>query len=263
MDLDLSNVRIVLVNTTHPGNIGAVARAMKNMGLSQLYLVEPSDFPSGEARVCSSGAVDVLESAVVVNTLEEALVDCALAVGASARLRSIPWPVVDPRECAEKVVEIAVAKQPAQQVALVMGRESSGLTNAELERCNLLVHIPSNPDYSSLNIAAATQVLAYEVRMAAIHHSGQKTIETEEDSPLATVDDMEGMYNHFEQALTEIGFLDPQAPRLLMRRIRRLFNRAGVDKNELNILRGIMTAAQGRKRTRVETDELKKQQGKS
>ena len=248
----LNKVRIVLVNTSHAGNIGSVARAMKTMGMNQLYLVDPVENPVGEARARASGAVDVLESAVIVKTLEEAVADCTLVVGASARLRSIPWPVVDPKQCAEQVVQTVKSKD--EQVALVMGREKSGLSNAELECCNLLVNIPANPDYSSLNLAAATQVLAYEVRMAMLASEGQ-TVKNEHDSPLASSDDMEGLYGHFQTALTEIGFLNPQAPKQLMRRIRRLFNRVGLEQNELNILRGILTAAQGKKRIRSDDGE--------
>jgi tRNA (cytidine32/uridine32-2'-O)-methyltransferase len=248
MTVDLSKIRVVLVNTSHAGNIGSVARAMKTMGMSQLYLVDPVENPVGEARARASGAVDVLESAVIVDTLEEAVADCTMVVGASARLRSIPWPVVDPRQCAEQVVEMMHDK--GEQVALVMGREKSGLSNVELEHCNLLVNIPANPDYSSLNLAAATQVLAYEVRMAALANEGKQVVKTEQDSPLASASDLEGMYEHFQAALTDIGFLDPQAPKQLMRRIRRLFNRIGLERNEVNILRGIMTAAQGKKRIR-------------
>ncbi|MEJ2141914.1 MAG: tRNA (cytosine(32)/uridine(32)-2'-O)-methyltransferase TrmJ [Gammaproteobacteria bacterium] len=247
MTSELSKIRIVLVNTSHAGNIGSVARAMKTMGMSQLYLVDPVEKPVGEARARASGAVDVLESAIMVNTLQEAIADCALVVGASARLRSIPWPVVDPRQCAEQVVEMVISQ--GEQVALVMGREKSGLSNAELEHCNLLVNIPANPDYSSLNLAAATQVLAYEVRMAMLASEG-RVVKNEHDSPLASADDLEGMYSHFQTALTEIGFLDPQAPKKLMRRIRRMFNRIALERNEVNILRGILTAAQGKKRVR-------------
>lgn len=253
MTSELSKVRIVLVNTSHAGNIGSVARAMKTMGLSQLYLVDPVENPVGEARARASGAVDVLESAEIVNTLEEAVADCALVIGASARLRSIPWPVVDPKECASQAVDM-VSNQ-GELVALVMGREKSGLSNAELERCNLLVNIPANPDYSSLNLAAATQVLAYEIRMAMLAYEGNQGVKNEHDSPLASAHDLEGMYEHFQKALTDIGFLDPQAPKQLMRRIRRLFNRVGLERNEINILRGILTAAQGKKRIRGEDGE--------
>ena len=153
----LDNIRVVLVNTSHPGNIGGAARAMKNMGLSRLVLVEPRDFPSPEAEARASGASDVLESAQVVATLEEALVGCTVVLGTSARDRSLPWPLVDPRECGEKV--IAEAGQ-GKEIALVFGREHAGLTNDELQRCHFHVHIPSSPDFSSLNLAAAVQVLS-------------------------------------------------------------------------------------------------------
>ena len=238
---ELSRIRVVLVNTSHPGNIGAVARAMKNMGLSRLWLVEPHDYPSAEATARASGADDVLASAQVVGSLEEAIADCALVVGASARVRTIPWPTLDPRAAAQRMVETAMA---GQEVALVLGRERTGLTNAELERCQAHVHIPANPEYSSLNLAAATQVLVYELRMAALQQAGQETPDWHTDHPPVTAAELEGLYAHLEQTLVELDFLDPANPRQLMRRLRRLFNRAGLDRMELNILRGILTAAQ-------------------
>ncbi|MCW9023966.1 MAG: tRNA (cytosine(32)/uridine(32)-2'-O)-methyltransferase TrmJ [Gammaproteobacteria bacterium] len=242
--VDLSRIRVVLVNTSHPGNIGSVARAMKNMGLSKLYLVSPRHglyHPHSLSR--SSGADDLLDDAVIVDSLDAAVADCAFVVGASARLRSIPWPVFNPRECAEKVVNIAAT----DEVALVMGRENSGLTNEELERCNYLVHIPANPDYTSLNIAAATQVLVYEFRMAALQQVNAHTIKEKEEYRLANSTEMEQLYTHFETALSELGFWNPENPGKLMRRLRRLFNRTHLDTMELNILRGILGAAQGQK----------------
>lgn len=238
-------IRFVMVNTSQPGNIGAMARAMKNMCLSELYLVNPKDFPdeTGHARARSSGARDLLESAVIVDSLETAIKGCVLVVGASARLRSIPWPVVSPREMGEQIVEAA----QTAPVAIVFGNETNGLSNEELEQCNALVHIPANEEYSSLNIAAAGQILAYEVYLAA--EQGKvfdKDALYDEQAP-ANTDELNGMYEHFEIALTEIGFLDPKAPRLLMRRLRRLFNRARPDRMEVNILRGILSAAQGNK----------------
>lgn len=238
-------VRFVMVNTSQPGNIGAMARAMKNMCLSELYLVNPKDFPdpTGHARARSSGATDVMDSAIMVDSLEAALKGCVLVVGASARLRSIPWPVVTPRQMGEQVVEAA----QTAPVAVVFGNETNGLSNAELEQCNALVHIPANPDYSSLNIAAAGQVLAYEIYLAAQQERAlEKDVLYDEQAP-ANTDELNSMYEHFETALTEIGFLDPKAPRLLMRRLRRLFNRARLDRMEVNILRGILSAAQGNK----------------
>lgn len=168
----LHNIRVVLVNTSHPGNIGGAARAMKNMGLSRLYLVDPEDFPSGEANARASGANDVLDAAIVVDTLEEALTGCSLVLGTSARDRRIPWPLLDPRECA--TTSLAQVEQGGE-VALVFGREYAGLTNEELQRCHYHVHIPSDPAFGSLNLAAAVQVLVYEVRMAWLAAQNQPT----------------------------------------------------------------------------------------
>lgn len=235
----LHNIRVVLVGTTHPGNIGAAARALKTMGLRELYLVDPRQYPHSEATAMASGADDLLAQAQVAASLEEALADCALVFGASARLRNIPWPLVEPPQCASE----AVAAAASGKVALVFGRERTGLSNAELERCNYLVHIPANPEYSSLNLAASVQVLAYEMRMAARAREGEQVV-SERDYPLATGEELEGLYGHLEQALQDIGFLDPANPRQLMRRLRRLFNRARLDRMELNILRGMLAAAQ-------------------
>ena len=236
-----TNIRIVLVNTSHPGNIGAAARAMKNMGLSELMLVEPANFPNADATARASGADDVLQAATVCGSLAEAIDGCTLVFGASARLRSLPWPIVEPREMAEQVI----AESAQSSVAIVFGREHSGLTNAELEICNALVHIPCNEDFSSLNIAAAVQVLCYEVNLAA----GAGTAKAEDDSEIATSDELERFHQHLEETLVEIDFLDPNKPRLLMRRLKRLFNRARLEQTEVNILRGILTATQkfGRK----------------
>ena len=218
-----------MVGTTHPGNIGGVARAMKNMGLSRLSLVAPeAPFPHAKARARASGAVNVLENTQVFSTLEEAVAGCSLVIGASARMRTLPWPVVDPRECGSRVVNT----DKSAEVAIVLGRENSGLTNEELELCQLLVTIPTNPDFSSLNIAAAAQVLCYEIRIAA---GLDKVPEDEPDSPLATSEEQEGMFTHFEEALTEIEFLKPDNPGQLMRRLRRLFTRTGLERLEVNI----------------------------
>lgn len=247
ISVSLQNVRVVLVNTSHPGNIGGAARAMKNMGLSRLVLVDPIDFPSSEAVARASGATDVLDNAQVVATLEEALAGCSVAFGTSARDRRIPWPLLDPRETGSACIE-----QVGQggEVALVFGREYAGLTNDELQRCHFHVHIPSNPDFSSLNLAAAVQVLAYEVRMAWLSMSGQpsKAEKLETTSMLnaqpVTADELEHYYGHLEQTLIDIGFLDPAKPRHLMPRLRRLYGRSGISKLEMNILRGILTETQ-------------------
>ncbi|GGJ92516.1 tRNA (cytosine(32)/uridine(32)-2'-O)-methyltransferase TrmJ [Pseudomonas matsuisoli] len=240
----LDNFRVVLVNTSHPGNIGGAARAMKNMGLSRLVLVEPEDFPSSEANARASGATDILDQALVVDTLEEALTGCSLVFGTSARDRRIPWPLLDPRESANVGLEQAAV---GGEVALVFGREYAGLTNEELQRCHYHVHIPSDPSFGSLNLAAAVQVLTYEVRMAWLAAQGQPTkmskLETTAmlNAELCTVEEMELFYEHLEQALIEIKFLDPQKPRHLMARLRRLYGRSAVTRLEMNILRGILT----------------------
>lgn len=239
----LQNIRVVLVCTSHPGNIGGAARAMKNMGLSRLVLVNPANFPSPEASARASGADDVLASAQVVASLEEALVGCTLVVGTSARSRSLPWPMLDPRECGSE--SVARAAQ-GEEVALVFGREHAGLTNEELQRCHYHVHIPSNPDFSSLNLAAAVQVLSYEVRTAWLAREPQavKTDKDEVVEELATMDEMERFYGHLESTLVQIGFLDPAKPKHLMPRLRRLFGRSAVNRSEMSILRGILTETQ-------------------
>ncbi len=237
--MGLRNIRIVLVGTTHPGNIGAVARAMKNMCLQQLYLVQPKLFPCAEATARASGADDLLHDAKVCDTLDEALDGCCLVVGASARLRRVEWPQFAPRECAAQLL------REAEQgpVALLFGRESSGLSNAEMDRCQYLVHIPANEEYSSLNLSMAVQVLAYELRMTALEGSSFPAVKR--DRQVATADEMEGFIQHLQQTMRDIHFSDPRQSTKLLRRLRRLFNRAQPDSDELNILRGILSAAQG------------------
>ncbi len=239
--MGLSNIRIVLVGTTHPGNIGAVARAMKNMCLQQLYLVQPKLFPCAEATARASGADDLLHDAKVCNTLDEALDGCHLVVGASARLRRVEWPQFAPRECAAQL--LSEAEQGP--VALLFGRESSGLSNAEMDRCQYLVHIPANEEYSSLNLSMAVQVLTYELRMTALEGSPFPAVKR--GRQIATADEMEGFIQHLQQTMRDIHFSDPRQSTKLLRRLRRLFNRARPDSDELNILRGILSAAQGRK----------------
>lgn len=237
----LSNICIVLVQTSHPGNIGAAARAMKTMGLSQLRLVQPKDYPNAEATARASGADDVLGAAPIFTSLQEAVADCALVVGASARLRTRRWPQLDAREAACK----AVAEAENNPVALVFGRERTGLTNDELDTCNYLLHIPANTEYSSLNLAAAVQVVCYELMMAT--HTPVTPEGVEEGEGPARSQEVEGYYAHLEETLLALGFLDAQQPRHLMRRLRRLYNRARLTQNEVNILRGILTASRGKK----------------
>lgn len=244
-------IRIVLVETSHSGNIGAVARAMKNMGLGNLWLVNPVSFPDEASYARSSGASDVLDRARVVTSLDEALADCVLVMGTSARGRKVPWPVVAPPEAAVKAAEHATGGP----VALVFGRENHGLSNDELQRCHYHIHIPSNPEYSSLNLAMAVQVLCYELRMHYLRgleeqesHPYLKAMASPEDEgwdvPLASVRDVEGFFGHLEQVLVDIEFHRRDNPRQLMTRLRRLFQRAKLDQMEVNILRGILTAVQ-------------------
>ena len=235
--MNFDNIRIVLMETTHPGNIGASARAMKNMGLKRLVLVNPHHYPSAEATARASGADDILARAEVVIDLDAALTGCSLVMGTSARRRNLAWPELDPRECALK----SAAASAAAQVALLFGQERSGLTNEAMDRCHYLVHIPTNPDYSSLNLAAAVQVLCYEMRMAS-----QAVRQAPEDNaePPAPAEEMARFYEHLQQVLVEIDFLDPNNPRHLMRRLRRLFNRTRPDQTEVNILRGILSSVQ-------------------
>lgn len=262
--MDLSRIRIVLVATSHPGNIGATARAMKNMGLKSLYLVNPKDFPSGVALGRAASALDILDDAQVVENLEEAVEDCGLVIGTSARSRSIPWPMVNPEECAEKLV----AASEKNDVALVFGREDRGLSNEELQLCHYHVQIPANEEYSSLNVAAAVMVLCYEIRKAVLKDAsrGDESASGKEgagksqgeglteqsgesfydiwDQPFATVKDMEGYLEHLEKVLIRLEFHDPDNPRQLIPRLRRLFTRIRPDSMEINILRGILTSTE-------------------
>lgn len=235
----LDQIRIVMIQTTHPGNIGAVARAMKNMGLQDLCLVSPKRFPDPEAEARASGATDILEHACLVSTLDEALQDCHFVVGTSARGRHIPWPITSPREMAA----IASGLQPGKRMAILFGREDRGLTNEELHRCHHHVHIPTNPDFSSLNVAAAVQVIAYELRLASLQ-SGDQPPQwgTDWDIDLADAREIELMFAHLEKTLVEVDFLDPEKPRQLMTRLRRLFLRAIPDRVEINVMRGFLTA---------------------
>jgi len=233
------NIRIVLVNPSHPGNIGAAARAMKNMGLSSLALVEPEDFPSPVARGRAVSAVDILEAASITSSLREAVKDCGLVIGASARSRRIPWPVMNPVQCAQK----AIAGCQNNNVALVFGREDSGLSNEELQLCHFHVQIPTGKDYTSLNLAAAVMVICYELRRELDSVEGKTELEEDEywDVEKATSQQMEHFYAHLEKVLIKIDFHDPENPRQLMHRMRRMFGRIRLDIMELNILRGMLT----------------------
>ena len=234
----LSHIKIVLVETSHAGNIGAVARAMKNMTLTQLALVNPKQFPCAEATARAAGADDVLSRATVHETLQEAIADCQLVIGASARSRTISWPEITPRECAKQVVH-----DKEQRVAIVFGRESSGLKNHELDLCQFLLHIPCNPEYGSLNVAAAVQVICYELFVETGFKS-DVVVGDKGESPLASAEQMEGFYQHLQQTLLDIGFMQPEKSKSIMRRLRRIFNRTLLDNKEVDILRGIFKMAQ-------------------
>ncbi len=238
----LSNIKVVLVETSHPGNIGAVARAMKNMAMDNLCLVKPKIFPSADATARASGADDILAGAKVYATLTEAVADCQLVLGTSARCRTISWPELTPRECAEKII----IHEPGNKVAILFGRENSGLKNHELDLCHYLLRIPCNSEYSSLNIAAAVQVICYELFVAA---GLQETLQIGDkgESPLATAEQMESFYGHLHQALVDIGFMHPDKSKSIMRRLRRIYNRIQLDTKELDILRGILKMSQGNK----------------
>lgn len=236
------NIRMVMVNTSHPGNIGGAARAIKNMGLSRLVLVQPKDYPSDQAMWRAASALDVMDKIVVVDTLDEAIADCGLVVGTSARERRIPWPLVTPRECGDRVW----AESEQHEVAILFGREDRGLTNEELQKCHYHVHIPANPEYTSLNIAAALQVIAYEIRMSALtaEQGGVPVHFDDWDMPPAQQKDLELYYIHLQETLERLGFLAPDNPRQTVTRLRRLFNRVRMDQMELSILRGVLTSMQ-------------------
>jgi len=233
-------IRVVLVEPSHPGNVGAVARAMKTMGLADLRPVKPPSLPSAEATARAAGADDVLAAATAHDRLDEAVADCHLVLGSSARLRSRRWPLLTPPEAATRV-----AGMPAEEAAaVVFGRERSGLSNAEMDRCHGLVHIDANPDYSSLNLAGAVQIIAYELRRSTTGIAPQPS-RASADAP-ATAEELARFYEHLEAVLTEIGFLEHSPPAHLMRRLRRLFSRTGLERREVKILRGILSAVQDR-----------------
>lgn len=233
----LDQIRIVLVNTSHTGNMGSAARAMKTMGLTRLVLVDPQTLPDDSAHALAAGASDVLANARIVSTLDEAIADCGLVIGTSARSRTLSWPMLDPREAGEK----AVGEWMKHPVALVFGRERTGLTNDELQKCHYHVAIPANPEYSSLNLAMAVQTICYEVRMCWLQDQAPE-VESEADYPSAH--QLEGFYQHLEQTLLKTGFIADDHPGQVMSKLRRLFNRARPEAIELNILRGILTSIQ-------------------
>lgn len=234
----LQRIRFVLANTSHPGNIGSAARAIRTMGFQHLTLVSPAHFPHGDAYALAAGAIDVLDRARVVETLPDALADCTLVLGATARMRGVSLDEWTPRDAAARVLEAAIG---GREVALVFGNERAGLSNDEIKLCHAAVHIPSDPDYSSLNLAQAVQVLAYELRMAVL--AGVSARVGNQDAP-ASGADLEGFFGHLAQTLDDIEFHKGRSPRTIMRRLRKLFMRAAPDQRELRVLRGILADAQ-------------------
>ena len=234
----LNSVKVVLVGTTHPGNIGATARAMKNMGILDLALVEPKEFPSDVATFRSKAAKDILEKASVHTSLEEAISECELVVGTSARGRTVPWPVLNPREAAEEMHK----SSRNGKVAIIFGREDRGLTNEELGLCNFHVHIPSDPEYSSLNLSQAVQILAYEIRLSYL--KDQHVNKDYWDVELANNELTERLINHMDELMLEVDFYDVENPRKLLVRVRRFFKRSKIDVMEANIFRGLFATIQ-------------------
>ncbi len=251
----LQSIRIVMIQTSHTGNIGAAARAMKVMGLSELYLVKPKSAPDAQSVAMSSNATDILDNAIIVDTLSDAIADCQLVVGTSARHeRTLSWDIQDSRSCGELIAKHA-SSRPNAKVAVLFGRESSGLTNEELAVCQHLVHIPTNPKYSSLNVASAVQILSYECRLAAMNlqpsiatTDDEKTANTSNsDDEWVSADNLDSYFEHLKQVMIDVNFLDPENPRYLLPRLRRLYSRSGITRSEMNILRGMLAAIQKRK----------------
>ncbi|WP_028114544.1 tRNA (cytosine(32)/uridine(32)-2'-O)-methyltransferase TrmJ [Ferrimonas kyonanensis] len=238
----LENIRIVLVGTSHPGNIGSTARAMKTMGLSQLVLVAPRVEPDGKSVALAAGATDVLQNLTTVDTLEQATADCSLVIGTSARRRGLDWPLLDARQAGEK---LAVEAQTGP-VALVFGRENHGLSNEELQLCHFHVCIPANPEYSSLNLAQAVQLVCYEIRMK---HLSLAEAPQQESLEYPNGEQLEGFYRHLESTLSGTGFIKANHPGQVMAKLRRLFNRCRPEAQELNILRGILTSIDKTRKT--------------
>tara|TARA_X000001036_G_scaffold421355_1_gene443097 strand:- start:180 stop:938 length:759 start_codon:yes stop_codon:yes gene_type:complete len=239
--MDYSNfIKVVLVGTTHPGNIGAAARAIKTMGLSKLDLVCPKEFPSNEATYRSKAAKDILEKASIHETLFESVKGCEMVIGTSARNRKVPWPVLNPKNASKEINE---AVKNNSKVAIVFGREDRGLTNEELGLCNLHIHIPTNEDYSSLNLAQAVQIVTYEIRMNFLESESLKN-DQEWDVELASAEQTERLIEHMDELMKEVEFYDTENPRKLLIRVRRFFKRSGIDVMETNIFRGLFSTIQ-------------------
>ncbi|MCL1079414.1 tRNA (cytosine(32)/uridine(32)-2'-O)-methyltransferase TrmJ [Parashewanella spongiae] len=236
----LSNIRVVLVGTSHPGNIGSTARAMKTMGLSNLYLAEPRTEVDGHSIALAAGASDILQNLVKVDSFEEAISDCSLVIATSARSRTLDWPIIEPRGAGEQLVD----ECKTGPVAIVFGRENHGLSNEELQKCNYHVVIPANAEYSSLNLSQAVQIICYETRMAFLSEQNldnKREIEQLTDNYPASKD-QERFFEHLENTLLSTGFIIKNHPGQIMTKLRRLFGRARIETQEMNILRGILTS---------------------
>jgi len=234
------SIKVVLVGTTHPGNIGAAARAIKTMGLKHLDLVSPKEFPSDEAIYRSKAAKDILEKASTYETLLESVKEYEVVIGTSARNRKVPWPVLNPKDASK---EINLAVKNNSKVAIVFGREDRGLTNEELGLCNLHVHIPTTEEYSSLNLAQAVQIMTYEIRMSFIEIENLENNQ-EWDVELASAEQTERLIEHMDELMKELEFYDTENPRKLLMRVRRFFKRSGIDVMETNIFRGLFSTIQ-------------------
>lgn len=235
----LKNIRIILVETSHTGNMGSTARAMKTMGLTNLYLVKPLLLPDSQAIALSAGASDVIGQATIVETLDQALLGCSLVIGTSVRARTLSWPQVTPRECGEKIIHQAINSP----VAIIFGRERVGLTNEELQKCQYHLHIPTNPEYGSLNLAMAVQLISYEIRMAYLAINEKKSaVDNKDKVQYPPIEDIERFYIHLEAVLNASGFIRKRHPGQIMNKLRRLFTRAHPEVQELHILRGALAS---------------------
>jgi tRNA (cytidine32/uridine32-2'-O)-methyltransferase len=233
----LEKIRIVLIKPTEPGNIGSAARAMKTMGISELVLVQPKEFPSAKATARASGADDLLANALVVESLESALQGCDLVMGTSARLRDLPWPLLAPREAAHRARQLEVSDG---RIAVVFGSERSGMTNEEMDQCHFQIYIPTSEKYSSLNLAASVQVICYELRLAQLS-TDTKGLHDESQEELASREQLDQFYRHWFDVMQRVGYYRPEQPKLLRRRIRRMFNRLMMVKSEVQIMRGFLS----------------------
>lgn len=244
-----ASIDIVLVNTTHPGNIGSAARAMKTMGLKQLVLVKPKFFPHAEATSLASGADDLLAQARVCETLHEAIAPAQIVYGTSARIRSIPLPGDDARIAAEKTLQ---AVKHGLRVAIVFGQERSGLSNDQISQCNRLLHIPTNPEYGSLNLSQTVQIVAYDLRMQTLMDDVETPLPEmpERESQIANVAQMDSFYQHLKKVMQDVEFMDEKQHKSLMQRWKRLFNRSEITEREIHILRGFLSAIEKKAQTK-------------